>query len=182
MAEACADVGLDSMPAGMAALTRRQRTFVLAYLRTGNASEAARVAGYSDPHADGYKVRTTPVVAAVLTQAAVEVSKNADQLVKRAWQRSVSLHALYEAEMDKAPGLRNTAQLLKLAAELNRVDGLLGTLLGKITGVNVSGTVHHKHSGSVQHIPVTVPESALPVLAQMRRDVTTPAIAAPSRN
>lgn len=171
MAEACAEVGLESMPAGFAKMTKRQRNYVLGYLRTGNQTEAARAAGYSSPESDGSKVQKTPVVQAVLAQAAIEVAKNADQLVKRAWTRSVSLHAIYEQELAKPATTRNQTTLLKVSAELNRVDGLLGSLLGKIQGLNITGSV--KHSGSVdhQHIAITVPESALPVLAQMRREV-----------
>ena len=35
------------------ALTPKRRAFVLAYVRTGNATEAAREAGYAHPHSQG---------------------------------------------------------------------------------------------------------------------------------
>lgn len=170
MAEACRDVGLDSMPAGLANMTRRQREYVLSYLRTGNQTEAARRAGYSNPPSDGAKLQKTPVVAAFLAQACVSVAKNADALIKRHWQRSVSLHALYEQELAKPESIRNTTQLLKYSSELTKVDGLLGSLLGKIAGVNVSGVITHQGSVDHKHIEITLPQSVLPVLAQLRRE------------
>lgn len=181
MAEACAEVGLSGTPAGFATLTKKQRAYVLGFLQTGSQVQAAKIAGYSDPLSDGAKVRKAPEVQAILAQAATEVAKNADQLIKRAWMRSVSLHTMYENELAKPETLRSTAQLLKLSAELNKVDGLLGSLLGKISGVNISGEVKHTGSVAHSHIALTVPESALPVLAQMRRDVAQEA-AMPHRN
>jgi len=169
MAEACADVGLDTVPTGMAKLTRKQSTFVLGYLRTGNASEAARLAGYSSPTSDGAKVKQHPEVAAVLAQAALPVAKNADQIVKRVSERARIAHAMVEREMDKPDTLRSVKTLREWMDVANKCDALLGTLLGKIAGVHVSGEIAHKHhhSGEVGVIPA----EALPAFAAIRRSV-----------
>ena len=181
MAEACAEVGLTGTPAGFAALTKKQRAYVLGLLQTGSQVQAAKMAGYSDPLSDGAKVRKAPEVQAVLAQAMTEVAKNADQLIKRVWMRSVSLHALYENELAKPETLRSATQLRALNAECNKADALLGSLLGKIAGVNISGEVKHTGSVAHEHIAITLPQSALPVLAQMRREVAEHA-AVPARN
>lgn len=165
MAEACVAVGLAAMPAGFAKLTRRQRLFVVGFLDTGNATDSARNAGYSDPESDGSKVQKHPEVAAILAQAGVEVAKNADQLVKRAGLRSLALHAEFTAELTKPAGIRNQASLLKLAAAVDKTDGLLGSLLGKISGLHGTLDVNHHNLGAL-----TVPAAALGDLAQMRRD------------
>ena len=169
MAEAWADVGLDSVPNGIAKLTKKQRDFTLAYLRTGNASEAARVAGYSDPGSDGAKVQKMPEVAAVLVQAAMPVAKNADQIVRRVSERARIAHAMVEREMAKPETTRSLKTLREWMDAANKADALLGTLLGKIAGVHVSGEVKHthNHNGSV----TTVPAEALPFLAEVRRSV-----------
>lgn len=169
MDAACASVGLADIPAGFAKLTKKQREFTLAYLRTGNSTAAAREAGYSDPESDGTKVKKAPEVAAILAQAGIAVAKDADQLIKRASIRSRALHQLFEAELAKPETLRSTAQLLKLSAELNRADGLLGSLIGKITGIHHTGEVKHTHGGAVAAI--TVPAAALNDLAAAHREV-----------
>lgn len=165
----CADVGLDTVPAGLSKLTRKQRDFTLAYLRTGNASEAARSAGYSDPGSDGAKVQKTPEVAAVLAQAVLPVAKNADQIIRRASERSRIAHTMVEREMAKPETTRSLKTLREWMDIANKTDALLGTLLGKIQGVHVSGEVKHSHnvSGSI----TTVPAEALPIFAQIRRSV-----------
>lgn len=173
LAEEFKAVGVDSLPLGVAKLSVRQRVWFLEYLRTGNATEAARRAGYSAPVSNGSKVLKTAVVAQCLAQAGMQVAKSADQLVLRASERSRALHALVKAEMEKPEGKRNLAKIDKLGGLAVRTDTLLGSLLGKIAGVHVSGEVNHshKHTGEVA---LTVPETALPVLAQLRRDVQEP--------
>lgn len=169
MAEACQAVGLEALPTGLAQLTKRQREFTLAYLETGNATEAARRAGYGDPASDGAKARANPAVQAVLVQAAVPVAKNADQLIRRVAERSRYAHAMYEIEAAKEPSLRSNKAVREWMAEANRCDSLLGSLLGKIQGVHVTGQVNHahKHTGEVGVIPA----EALPAFAQIRRAV-----------
>lgn len=165
MAEACAEIGLDTVAAGFSNLSKKERTFALEYLRTANATEAARLAGYSSPSADGAKVKQHAGVRAVLVQCALPVAKNADQLVRRASERSRALHALFEAELGKPETTRNQSTLIKLAAAVDKTDGLLGSLLGKITGGDFSTTVNVTGGPTL-----TVPEPALTALAQIRRE------------
>jgi len=165
MAEACADVGLDNVAAGFSNLSKKERTFTLEYLRTANATEAARLAGYSSPSADGAKVKQHAGVRAVLVQCALPIAKNADQLVRRASERSRALHALFDAELNKPETLRNQSTLIKLAAAVDKTDGLLGSLLGKITGGDFSTTVNVNGGTGI-----TVPDEALMAFAQLRRE------------
>lgn len=174
-----AQVGADQVPDGFSGLKKRQQAFVLAYLRTGNQTESARIAGYSSPASDGCKAMRTVAIARVLSHCGREVAKSADQLVRRVSERSRTLHALYEAERDKPATLRSENTLIKLAAAVDKTDALLGQLIGKINGLHVSGTIRHDHTGG---LAVTVPDTALPALAQMRRDVITHRTEAASRN
>ena len=167
MAEACAEVGLDKTPTGLSKLTKKQRDFTLAYLRTGNASEAARIAGYSDPGSDGSKIQKAPEVAAVLAQAALPVAKNADQIVRRVSERARIAHAMVEREMAKPDTMRSMKTLREWMDAANKADALLGTLLGKIQGVHVTGQVNHTHKGEIGMIPA----DALPTFAAVRRAV-----------
>jgi hypothetical protein len=166
--EACAGAGLREVPVGIADLTRKQRDFVLAFLRTGSSTEAAREAGYADPAPEGSKAMRHPKIAGILAQAALPIAKDADQLVKRAAQRSLALHHLFVEELNKPPTLLSTAGLLKLEQACNKADTLLGSLLGKIVGVAVSGEINHKHdlSGGT-----AIPESMLMPLSLMRRQM-----------
>lgn len=174
-------VGVENLPLGVAKLTLRQRTFCLELLRTGNATEAARRAGYSDPRSDGAKVQKTPVVAAFLARVAAPVAKSADQLIMRVSNRSRALHALLMRELEKPEPTRNGERIKWLTSRVDRCDMLLGSLLGKIVGVHVSGEVSHTHEVSGE-VAVTIPATALPVLAQMRRDATQAGLTTASRN
>lgn len=98
-----AEIGVEALPAGMADLTGKETRFVLAYLRTGLASAAAREAGYSDPEADAAKIRKRPAIAAVLAQASRTAAGNAAALAAGMWQRMQA----YRAEWEKIyPELR----------------------------------------------------------------------------
>ncbi len=164
----CADVGLESVPVGLSSLTPKQRTYVVELLRTGNASEAARSAGYSNPGSDGAKVKKAPEVAAVLAQAMLPVAKNVDLLVRRVSERSRIAHTMVEREMAKPETLRSNKTLREWMDAANKADALLGTLLGKIQGVHVSGEVKHTH----KHAGITtIPAEALPAFAELRRAV-----------
>ena len=176
MAEACAQVGLDGLPAGFAQLTKKQQAFALAYLETGNTTEAARRAGYSQPLSDGAKVKKTAEVQAVLVQAAIPVAKNADQLIRRVSERSRIAHMMVEREMEKAESLRSHKHLREWMDAANKADALLGTLLGKIQGVHVAGRVEHTHThkGEVGLIPA----AALDTFAAIRRSVVEERMAA----
>lgn len=105
----------------------------------------------------------------MLAQAALPIAKDADQLVKRAAQRSIALHHLFVEELDKPSTLQSTAQLLKLEQACNKADTLLGSLLGKIVGVAVSGEIKHSHTGA--NAGPVIPETWLMPLAEMRRQM-----------
>jgi hypothetical protein len=177
MAEQLALLGADTLPEGFSKLTRKQQHLVLEFVATGNQTEAARRAGYADPASEGSKAMRSPAVAAVMLQLGKKVAADADQLIRRVSERSRTLHALYEAERDKPATLRNEVSLLKLAAAVDKTDALLGTLLGKVSGIHLTGTINHHHGGGMA---VTVPESALGALAQMRRDVVTQRLGQPA--
>ena len=168
-------MGLPELPHGASQLTRRQLTFCVEFIRTGSATEAARRAGYSDPESDGSRCQKMPEVAAFLAKASLPISKDVDQLIVRAAQRSRAMHDLWQHERDKPDTTRSVALLLKLETAAHRADSLLATLLGKIQGVHLTGELNHTVGGTVKHSHehqmVPVPAEALPLLAEMRREV-----------
>ncbi len=166
---ACASVGLKEMPAGLAEMTKRQRDFCFAYLRCGSSTKAAAEAGYANPAPDGSKAMRHPKVAAFLAQASLPLVKDADQLVRRAGQRSIALHALFVAELDKPDTLRSSGQLLRLEQACNKADMLLGSLLGKVIGV--AGSLDVKHTHELAQGSAQIPEAMLMPLARMRREM-----------
>ena len=180
LAEAFKAIGLESLPLGVTRLTRRQTRWCLEFLRTGNASEAARRAGYSSPTSDGSKVHRNAAVSSFLAQAAGPVAKEATQLIIRVAERSKALHAMLRAEWEKPDERQSTKRITQLAAAVNRTDALLGALnsVGRLSGVHVTGDLAHTHSHQGE-VALTVPETALPVLAQMKREA---ALGATSRN
>lgn len=88
-----AEIGVDALPSGMAGLSQKEQRFVLAYLRTGLASAAAREAGYADPEADACKIRKRPQIVAVVTQAREAAAGNARALAADMWQRAQAYRA-----------------------------------------------------------------------------------------
>ncbi|HLP07932.1 MAG TPA: hypothetical protein VK178_07185 [Opitutaceae bacterium] len=163
-----AEIGVETLPAGMADLSGKETRFVLAYLRTGLASTAAREAGYADPEADAAKIRRRPAVAAVLHQAATGAAANANGLAKRVWERSQAYHEELQAlrpkiAAERAKGLPTpTCDTDKCRSEYEKrlafleqrerflveatakADGLLVQLHAKLE-INVSGSVDHNH-------------------------------------
>ena len=164
-----ADIGVEALPSGMADLTGKETRFVLAYLRTGLASVAAREAGYADPEADAAKIRRRPAVAAVLTQAATGAAGNASAMARRVWERSQAYHDELRALWPQILALRSKglptpcsdedkcrSEFLARLAFLEqrerflvdaatKQDQLLATLHAKIE-LNVSGTIDHAHT------------------------------------
>jgi hypothetical protein len=100
-----------------------------------------------------------------LAPALTKVAHNAEALVTRVAQRSCDLHT--ELEELRTRVLRDWKRERELLTCVNQTDSLLANLLGKVS-VTVNGTINHNHTGKVE---VAVPQAALPVLAQMRRDV-----------
>ena len=67
------------------ALTRKQRTFIEEYLRTWNATGAARAAGYSERTASeiGYENLRKPQIAAEIKRRLTEMTMCTDELLSR---------------------------------------------------------------------------------------------------
>lgn len=63
----------------MANLTTRQRIFVEEYLRTWNATDAARKAGYKDPEQAGYENKLKPAVASRIQARLSTVASETNQ-------------------------------------------------------------------------------------------------------
>lgn len=188
----------DELPQGVSDLTPRELKFVLGVLEHGQMAKAATDAGYSADSAGSIASETLrkPKVFQFYRRCLDRVANKAELMIARAYERSVVLHAQaieaaqkvrdanewllnvqrqesgknfkdvkeYELARDRAQ--RDQKHFVTLA---NQTDALLGTLLGKIQGVHVSGEVKHSHnvSGSI----TTVPAEALPFLAQVRRSV-----------
>jgi hypothetical protein len=181
MAEEFAQVGVHNVPVGIEGLTRKQRIFCLEFLRTGIPTEAARRAGYSSPESDGSKVQRNDRVRAFLARAGNALTEETTQLVLRNEERSRALHTLLAREC--AQEHPRTAEIAKLTMAVTRVDTLLAVLKG-VKGASasvVSGNITHTHEHQGE-VTVTIPATALPVLAQMRRDATEAGLTAPERN
>lgn len=195
--------GVAEVPEGAAHLTKKEMSFVLAMLEHGQMRRAAIDAGYSEESAASIASETLkkPKVFAFYRKCIDAVASKGEQLTARVYERSVILHAqalkaaqdltdaeaglwllateshetgknakdkrTYELQRERAQ--RDQKHYLTLA---NQTDALLGTLLGKIAGVHVMGEVNHKHTGAIT-ANIAVPESALPALAQMHREVVT---------
>lgn len=164
-----AALGVAELPVGMADLTAKETRFVLAYLRTGLASTAAREAGYSDPEADAAKIRRRPAVARILNASATSAASNAAGLARRVWERSQAFHDELQQIRPKIAALRaeglptpsgeedkcRTEYIMRLAFleqrerflvdSATKQDQLLATLHSKIE-LNISGTIDHAHT------------------------------------
>lgn len=126
-----ADIGIDELPVGMAALTGKEQRFIVEFVRNGGlAAPAARAAGYSDPEADATKIRRKPKIAAILAQIARAASVNAVTLVTRVSQRSQAAHYDWDRERNKPEGLRDTTAEIERLNAANNTDKILGSLLG----------------------------------------------------
>lgn len=147
-----------------------------------------------------------PKVFAFYRRCLDQVAGKAEVLTARVYERSVMFHAkalqamqdLEEAntwllavsrdEYSAAKGAKSIKEY-ELAREraqrdqkhyatlANQTDALLGQLLGKIAGLQVSGEIRHRHEHTGE-LAVTVPAEALPALAQLRRNVVTEALPA----
>ncbi len=168
MAELFKGVGIDNLPTGIAALRPRERAFCLNYLRTGLWTESARAAGYAHPDKHAHSLRKNVGISTFLSKAAQALTEETKQLVIRVEERSRALQQLLRDELEKPPERRRAGRITRYAAAVNRTDALLGALknIGKVGHVTVDAT--HQHQGEVA---ITVPATALPVLAQLRRDV-----------
>jgi hypothetical protein len=64
-------------------LTDKQRAWVASYLRTWNATEAARQAGYSDPEVSGWENKQKPAIQATIRTRLEELKMGADEVLLR---------------------------------------------------------------------------------------------------
>jgi hypothetical protein len=133
-------VGLDALPVGASDLSRKQLEFCLAYLKTGSAVAAAKIAGYGDAQAHASKVMQQPKVAAFLGKVIAKVAGNADKLIERVWERSARLHEQLTELQAKPEGGRDFKKEVQLTDLANKTDTLLATILGKLI-VNVQGNI-----------------------------------------
>lgn len=186
------------LPEGVSELTPRELRFVLGVLEHGQMAKAAMDAGYSAESAGAIASETLrrPKVFAFYRRCLDRVAKQSDQMIARVYERSVVLHAqaleaaqklkdanewllnvcrdesgknyksVKEYELARERAQRDQKHFITLA---NQTDALLGTLLGKIAGVHVSGEVNHTytHKGEVGVIPA----EALPAFAAIRRSI-----------
>jgi hypothetical protein len=143
--------GLMDLPVGFSDLSPQQRRFCINFLACGNATKAAREAGYVEPDSQSVRLMKKPAVAKFLGQAARRLAADSDALLKRAMDRSVWLHAeLAEArnrrmESEGAGDFRRERALHEM---VGKADTLVAALLGKLS-VNVSGSIEHNHTVSV---------------------------------
>jgi hypothetical protein len=73
----------DPLPKGLAALNWRQKAFVRYFLTdsNGNASDAARRAGYADPGLAGWRLMQNAAIAHAIDQKATEAGMTADEVL-----------------------------------------------------------------------------------------------------
>ena len=174
-----AELGVETLPVGMADLTAKQSRFVVAYLRTGLAATAAREAGYSDPEADAAKIRRCPAVAAVLNQACRSAAGNATALAAGMWQRMQAYRAEWEALYPELRTMRtedlpadeearalHLARLRFLEDRERQINAELAKIETTLKGIEikVDGSLEHHHTHAV-----LTPQLAQE-LAQARRE------------
>ena len=151
---------------GYGALGRKERAFAAAIFSGCNQTEAARRAGIdgedSYVRAAGCKLAAKGSVQAVLYQAWAKSGANIDTVVRQA--AAISARAFRDGEQGETPERRASAR-----TEWKEAATLLASIHGKLQ-LKISGEVQHTVNGEVAF---TLPPSALPVLAQMRREVLT---------
>ena len=151
---------------GYATLRAKERLFVQALFEGKSQREAARAAGIAgdDKRLDeaGCKLARTRKVAALMNQAWARSGASIDDTLRQAAELPRTTFA--EAMAQPTAERRKAAfdQWAKTAALIASIHGRLQ--------LNVTGSVSHNHTGAVDFV---LPPSALPVLAQMRRDVVS---------
>jgi len=138
-AELFRGAGVEELPAGLSELSHKQKKFVLEYLRLGNASAAARACGVHETNTT--KILRRPNVLRFLHAVTAQVAASGDQLVKRQWELSVSLHEELQAIRAKPLAERTEAQRRRewhLIKAVNQTNTLLAALLNRL-GVRLSG-------------------------------------------
>ena len=72
----------------MAKLTDKQKVWLEAYLRTWNATEAARIAGYKHPRQMGYENLSKPYIREEINRRISEIVISADKVLLRLGQQA----------------------------------------------------------------------------------------------
>ena len=65
------------------ALTNKQRVFVEQYLRTSNASEAARQAGYAHPGPEGHRLLKNVKIQTLIEARITDIAMDANEVLER---------------------------------------------------------------------------------------------------
>lgn len=102
-------------------LTEKRRRFVLAYVQCGNASEAAREAGYAKPMQEGHSLLRNPEVMAAIS--ALTAPKEASRIA--------STEALHERMSDIAMGMVEEARPSDMVAATKLLLTCRGELVKK---------------------------------------------------
>lgn len=158
---------------GYAQLAARERLFAQALFEGKNQREAARAAGFKgddkrlDEQASRY-VRTAKV-RALMNHAWARSGANLDDTLRQAAELQRVSYAEAIAEQNAHRREKAIGQWVKVATLIASIHGRLSLKID----TNVT------HSGQVA---LVIPPTALPVLAQMRRDVITPPEASHARN
>lgn len=163
-------VGLETLPHGASELTVKQLRFCVLYLACGNARQAARETGYAEQHAA--KVIQNGAVARFLGSAVKPVAENGDQLVRRKWELSASLHReLMEirGKTKEERTERDERREAQLMLAVTRNDTLLGALLNRL-GIKLTGEIAHNHTAQGGGEFIVVPPEALGGFASMRQE------------
>lgn len=79
----------------VSALTPQQRTFLVEYLITNNATGAARAAGYKNPNKDGPRLRKEPFILAALNDYFSGAEMSAKEVVARLSEQARAEYAPY---------------------------------------------------------------------------------------
>lgn len=164
-------VGLDTLPHGASELNPKQLKFALAFLGCGNATQAARETGFSEENAG--KLLKNTGISRFLSLAVKPVAQNGDQLVRRVWERSVSMHAEFMAlrGIDRAKRTdEDRKRERELQVALSRNDMLLAALLNRL-GIKLTGEVAVTHSAGGGGDFMVVPPDALAGFAAARQEV-----------
>lgn len=147
---------------GYGVLKARERKFVQALFEGCNQSEAARRAGVTGSEEYIRKAASKLVakgnVQALMNQAWARSGASIDDTLRQASE--LQRRTFAESIEAQSPERRKAA-----FAQWKEASALIAAIHGRLT-VNVNAKVNHLH----EHV-ITVPEEALPAMAQMRREV-----------
>lgn len=120
-------------PDDLPELTVRQRLFVSAFLgpATGNASEAARIAGYSSPRQQGTENLAKPAIRAAIEEKLDQVAMTADEVLLRlSDQASADIGRFLRYDASGEPGIDIKA--MKDAGKTHLIKGIKPTKYGVV--------------------------------------------------